>query len=131
MDEPIWLTRTMIGAVHADQIVEHGGGGGIREEGLLESALARPRDRWGYDPDTDLAALAAAYGFGIARNHPFVDGNKRTSLMAIYTFLAVNDLELEASEPEAVDMTVGLADGSVSGDDLAAWIRAHLVPWVD
>lgn len=131
MAEPIWLTRTMIGAVHADQIVEHGGGAGIRDEGLLESALARPRDRWGYDPDTDLATLAAAYGFGIARNHPFVDDDERASLMAIYTFLAVNDFDLEAPEPEAVDMIVGLADGSVSEDDLAAWIRAHLVPWVD
>lgn len=87
--------------------------------------------RWGHEPDTDLATLAAAHGFGIARNHPFVDGNKRAPLMAIFTFLAVNDLELEAPEPEAVDMIVGLADGSVSEDDLATWIRSHLVPWVD
>ena len=129
--EPTWLNRTMLEALHADQIVEHGGSAGIRDAGMLESALARPQQKWHYEPSTDLAALSAAYAFGIAKNHPFVDGNKRAALVATYTFLAVNGFELDAPEPEAVTMILGIADGSVSEDNLASWIRAHLIPWVD
>jgi death-on-curing protein len=111
--------------------MEHGGSLGIRDEGMLESALSRPRQKRHYEPDTDLAALSAAYAFGIAKNHPFVDGNKRAALVSSYTFLAVNGFELEAPEPEAVTMILGVADGSISEDDLASWIRSHLIPWVD
>lgn len=129
--EPTWLDRAILGALHADQISEHGGSHGVRDEGLLESAIARPKQKWHYAPETDLASLAAAYAFGIAKNHPFVDGNKRTALIAAYTFIAINDFELEAPEPETVGMIVGTADGSISEDDLASWIRSHLIPWVD
>ncbi len=121
----------MIETLHADQVLEHGGSLGIRDEGLLESALARPQQKWHYASGTDLATLAAAYAFGIAKNHPFVDGNKRAALVAAYTFLAVNDFELDAPEPEAVSMILGTADGSLSEEDLASWIRSHLTPWVD
>jgi death on curing protein len=129
--EPAWLDRPILEALHADQIMEHGGSLGIRDEGLLESALARPKQKWHYEPRTDLAILSAAYAFGIAKNHPFVDGNKRAALVAAYTFLAINGFELEAPEPETVTMILGTADGSLSEDDLASWIRSHLVPWVD
>lgn len=128
MEEPIWLTRAIVEAIHGEQILEHGGSLGLRDEGLLESALARPRNRWEYEPESDLATLAAACGFGIARNHPFVDGNKRAALVAVYTFLWVNGLELEAPEPEVYSMILGLADGSNSEDTLANWIRFHLTP---
>jgi death-on-curing protein len=129
--EPTWLDRPIVEALHADQILEHGGSLGIRDEGLLESALTRPQQKWHYEPGADLATLAAAYAFGIAKNHPFVDGNKRAALVAAYTFLAINDLELEAPEPEAVNAILGTADGSRSEEDLASWIRSHLTPWVD
>jgi death-on-curing protein len=129
--EPTWLDRAIVEALHADQIREHGGSLGIRESGMLESALARAQQKWRYDPSVDLAALAAAYAFGVAKNHPFVDGNKRAALVTAYTFLAVNEFELEAPETEAVSMVLGLADGSISEDDFAAWIRTHLIPWAD
>lgn len=117
--------------IHTDQIAEHGGSLGIRDERLLESALARPRQKWACESDPDLASLAAAYGFGIAKNHPFVDGNKRAALMAIYTFLAINGFELDAPEPEAVAMILGIAKGSSREEDLAEWTQARLEPWVD
>ena len=129
--EPAWLDRPIVEALHADQILEHGGSLGIRDEGLLESALARPQQKWHYEPDTDLATLAAAYAFGVAKNHPFIDGNKRAALVVAYTFLAINDFELEAPEPESVSVILGIADASLSEEDLASWIRSHLTPWVD
>jgi death-on-curing protein len=129
--EPTWLDRPILEALQADQVLEHGGSLGIRDEGLLDSALARPQQKWHYEPATDLATLAAAYAFGVAKNHPFVDGNKRAALVAAYTFLAINDLDLDAPETEAVSMMLGLADGSIPEEDLASWIRSHLIPWVD
>lgn len=129
--EPTWLTRAILEPLHADQIMEHGGSPGIRDEGMLESALARAPQKWHYDRNTDFAGLAAAYAFGIAKNHPFVDGNKRAALIAAYIFLSLNDLDLEAPEPEAVALIQGTADGSISEGELAAWIRSHLIPWVD
>ncbi len=129
--EPTWLTRAVVEALHADQILEHGGRLGIRDQGLLESALTRPQQKWHYGPDTDVATLAAAYAFGIAKNHPFVDGNKRAALVCAYTFLAINGFELEAPEPEAVNIIIGIADGSVPEGDLASWIHSHLIPWAD
>ncbi len=89
MSEPRWLTLTMVIAIHDEQLAIHGGAPGIRDPGMLESALDRPRNKWAYEA-AELPELAAAYGYGIARNHPFVDGNKRTSLLAIYTFLGMN-----------------------------------------
>jgi death-on-curing protein len=126
MKEPIWLERGALDAIHADLIREHGGPLGIRDSGMIGSALARPRQKWSYEPESDLAALAAAYGYGLARNHGFVDGNKRVALMAIYVFLLINKLELDADEPQAVDVLVGVADGSIAEDQLAGWIREHL-----
>jgi death on curing protein len=129
MDEPAWLDRILLEVLQADQITEHGGGLGVRDSGLLESALARPMHRWTYEPNVDLAVLAAAYGYGIAKNHPFIDGNKRAALMSVYTFLAVNGFELDAPESEAVTVILGLADGSFTEDELADWIRSRLVAW--
>jgi death-on-curing protein len=129
MKEPSWLDRTLVEVIHIDQIGEHGGSPGIRDEGLLESALVRPRNRWAYNPDSDLATLAAAYGFGLSRNHPFIDGNKRAALMAIYTFLAINGYELEATETEAVVIIMQTAEGASGEEELTDWIRDRLVPW--
>lgn len=128
MKEPIWLERVVIDAIHFDQLEQHGGIAGVRDENLLESALARPRAKWAYDADADFPLLAAAYGFGLTANHPYLDGNKRTAFMAMYTFLGINGLEIEAPQPEVVGVMLSLAAGESSERDLAEWIRAHLVP---
>jgi death-on-curing protein len=119
MKEPTWLDRPMLDAIHVDLIREHGGSLGLRDSGL--------RQKWAYDNQVDLASLAAAYGFGLAKNHGFMDGNKRTAFMAIYVFLFLNRLELEDDEPQAVDIMVGVADGSIAEDQLGAWVREHVV----
>ena len=121
----------MVLAIHDEQLAEHGGASGVRDEGLLDSALARPRNVLEYIHDADIGRIAAAYALGLARNHPFVDGNKRAALVSAYTVLALNDLELEAPEPEAVSRILGLSDGSLSEAELESWIRGHLVPWVE
>jgi len=126
--EPAWLSPLAVRAIHRDQIREHGGRSGVRDEGLLESALARARNRWPYGEDPDLADLAAAYAHGLAGNHPFVDGNKRTALMAAYTFLGINDHDLEAPEPEAVAMVVALSAGELAEGEFAAWVRRQMRP---
>jgi death-on-curing protein len=125
MNEPRWLSKTVILAIHADQIREHGGLLGIREMALLESALDRPRNRMNYGSDSDLEILAAAYGFGIARNHPFVDGNKRVAFQAMYVFLGINGLEITADEEEVVRMALALAAGDLTEAELAGWLRNH------
>ncbi|HEY0236358.1 MAG TPA: type II toxin-antitoxin system death-on-curing family toxin [Afipia sp.] len=122
MSEPLWLTRQIIEAIHDEQLAIHGGAGGLRDEGMLESALDRPRNKWSYE-QAELAELAAAYGYGIARNHPFIDGNKRTSLLALYTFLGVNGIDFDVPEAEAATMILSLAAGEVSEDGLTRWIR--------
>jgi death-on-curing protein len=127
MRKPIWLDATMVRAMHSDQIREHGGAPGVRDPGMLDSALARAQRKWHHDRNLDVAALAAAYGFGLARNHAFIDGNKRIALIAIYVFLALNARELEAEESDAMRLILGVADGSISENDLAAWIREHLI----
>lgn len=129
MDEPLWLERSLVDAIHADQLRQHGGSHGVRDAGLIESALARPRQRWGYQPETDLAALAAAYGYGLARNHGYVDGNKRIAYMAMYVFLGLNDTEIEAPEPEVVALMVEVASGERSEEELAEWLRRSTVPF--
>jgi death on curing protein len=125
--EPRWLSRVVVEAVHTDQLREHGGAPGLRDENMLESALARPRQRWRYEPDADLPALAAGYAFGLASNHPFRDGNKRIAFLALVTFLGLNGLELDATEHEVVTMMLRVADGRVTEDVLAEWVRAHIV----
>jgi death-on-curing protein len=122
MSEPFWLTRQMIEAIHDEQLAIHGGASGLRDEGMLESALGRPRNKWSYE-HAELADLAAAYAFGIARNPPFVDGNKRTSLLALYTFLGVNDIDFDVPEAEAAAMILALAAGEVDEEGLTRWIR--------
>lgn len=124
MKQPNWLSEAGIRKAHAELIVEHGGSDGIRDEGLLQSALARPRNLLAYGEPT-IFALDAAYGFGIARNHPFVDGNKRAALIAIVMFLRRNGHRLMAPEAEAVVVIRDLAAGSLSEDELAAWIAAN------
>ena len=121
----IWVATAVAEAAHAEQLAEHGGGEGVRDGGLLASAMARPRNLVAYG-DPDAAALAAAYAFGIARNHPFVDGNKRTAAVVAETFLALNGEALEVSDAEIVVAFVALAAGELSEVELADWFRAHL-----
>jgi death-on-curing protein len=125
--EPVWIRPDVVRAIHRRQIAEHGGADGIRDEGLLASALDRPRNLHAYgDPRPDLAALAAAYGYGIARNHPFVDGNKRTALVLTRLFLALNGAAFTASATSKYETMMRLAAGDLSEDAFAAWVRAHL-----
>ena len=126
MNDPRWLTITLVLAIHSDQIREHGGSLGIRDRGLLESALAQPANRLLYQPESDLPDLAAAYGFGIARNHPFIDGNKRVAFQAIYVFLGLNGLRVVSEEPEVVEVMLGAARGDLEEESLARWIRGHV-----
>ena len=122
MSQPKWLASETVVAIHEAQLIEHGGGSGLRDLGMLESALERPRNKWAYD-NADLASLAAAYGYAQAKNHPFVDGNKRTALMAIFTFLGLNDIDFDVPEAEFAAIILGLAAGEVSEESLARWIR--------
>mgnify|MGYP001594825495 CR=1 FL=1 len=121
MKEPRWLTEEGIRKAHSELIVEHGGTDGIRDENMLGSALARPRNLLAYGEPT-IFNLAAAYAFGLARNHPFIDGNKRTALIAVYIFLGKNGYRLEADNAEAVAVIQDLASGELSEEDLAKWI---------
>jgi death-on-curing protein len=122
MSEPFWLTRRMIVAIHDEQLAIHGGASGLRDERMLESALDRQKNKWSYE-SAGLDELAAAYAFGIARNHPFVDGNKRTSLLALYTFLGVNGIDFVVPEAEAAAIIQSLAAGDVGEQSLSRWIR--------
>jgi death-on-curing protein len=122
MTDPKWLTKQAVLAMHARQLAEHGGGAGIRDEGLLDSALQRPLDK-AYYGAPDLFDLAAAYAFGIARNHPFVDGNKRTALVASRTFLLINGFTVSAPKEDLLRTFLSLADGSLGEEELAAWFR--------
>jgi death on curing protein len=127
MSEPIWLPRDLVCAIHDEQLAIHGGPSGIRDEVMLLSALDRPRNKWGYG-ETDLIVLAAAVGFGLARNHPFIDGNKRAAFLSIITFLGLNGWDFVADETEAVVVIEQMASGSVSEDGLAAWLRDNVKP---
>ena len=124
--EPVWLSADLASAIHDRQLSEHGGPTGVRDEGALQSALARPRNQWEYDED-DRCALAAAYAFGLARNHPFADGNKRTAWVLARTFLALNAVELVFDPFDAVPTVQALAAGDLSESELADWFRQHLV----
>ncbi len=125
MKEPAWISKPVILAIHDEQLAEHGGGESVRDEGLLDSALTRPQNQFAYNRKADLAALAAAYAFGIARNHPFIDGNKRTAFVAMELFLDLNGVALTASDHDAVVTTLRLAAGEIEEDELAAWVRAN------
>ncbi|MBK9172856.1 MAG: type II toxin-antitoxin system death-on-curing family toxin [Blastocatellia bacterium] len=121
-----WLRLDAVLAIHQRQIAEHGGGGGVRDLGLLESVVARPQNIHTYEPEADIARLAAAYGFGIAKNHPFVDGNKRTSLVATRTFLLLNGYQFNATQVEKYLTFLSLAEGTLSEDELAQWLRERI-----
>lgn len=125
--EPIWLTRIVIDAIHNDQLREHGGLPGIRDENALESALARPQHKRNYANTTDVPTLSAAYAFGLVKNHPYRDGNKRIGFLAMVTFLGINGYELDATDAEVVAEIVALADGGVSEEALADWIRQNCI----
>ena len=121
-----WIVEVVIVAVHAEQIAEHGGKNGLRDRGLLSSALARPRNLVGYEAPT-VFDLAAAYAYGIAQKHPFIDGNKRTGFLAAYIFLALNGWKLIASEASAVEAMLALASGGMSEAEFADWLKAQSI----
>lgn len=123
--EPVWLDATDAVAIHDRQLAEHGGATGLRNPDGLESALARPINRWAYGED-EKAALAAAYAFGIARNHPFVDGNKRTAWVLARLFLALNDVSIAFATEDAIATVLALAAGDLSEEELADWFRGHI-----
>jgi death-on-curing protein len=125
--EPRWLTRPIVDAIHSELLLEHGGETGIAGGGedLLESALARPKNRLAYEPDSDLAALAAAYLFGLVKNHGYLDGNKRVGFAAAATFLLLNGVRLMASEADAYDAVIGVVEGSRTEPDVAGWLREN------
>lgn len=121
----IWVDLDVAFAAHDEQLVEHGGAAGIRDRSMLESAMARPLNLVAYG-EPDIADLAAAYSFGIARNHPFVDGNKRTALVVSETFLGLNGRRLTANDVEVVVTFLSLAAGELTPEQLADWFRAHI-----
>ena len=123
---PTWSTRRMLDVLHGAQLREHGGAPGVRDEGLLESALARPQQKWAYAESPDLATLAAAYAFGLAKNHPFADGNKRIALIALEYFLELNGYALAADDAHCVLAILALAAGDFGEKALALWIRKHM-----
>jgi death on curing protein len=125
--EPVWLAVEDALAIHDRQLAEHGGGIGVRDVGLLESALARPRNHWAYGT-IDPAVLAASYAFGIARNHPFIDGNKRTAWVAARLFLALNGHALTFTAEAAIAVVLALAAGDLTEAELADWFRTRLTP---
>ena len=125
--EPRWVQRVVVDAIHLDQIREHGGLPGLRDDGLLESALARPRHKWTYKRRPDLASLAAAYGYGIVNNHPYRDGNKRVAFLTMIVFLGLNGFDFVADEADVVTTMLKAAAGGRSEADLARWIRSHIV----
>jgi len=125
--EPRWLSRVVVDAVHADQLREHGGLAGLRDESALESALARPKNKWVYSDEREVAALAAAYGFALVTSHPYRDGNKRIGFLAMATFLGINGYELTATDENVVGEMLALAAGHVSEEELTRWIRDRVI----
>jgi death-on-curing protein len=127
MTGPVWVDLAVVLAIHDEQLAEHGGQPGVRDQGLLESALARPRNQFSYG-ESSIARLAASYAFGISRNHAFLDGNKRTSLVVAELFLHLNGFGLAASDAQCVTTFLQLAAGELTEDELATWIAANSAP---
>ncbi len=125
MREPRWISRRALVLLHAETLAEHGGLSGVRDEGLLDSALARPRNHFAYKKKCDLADLAATYAFGLSQNHPFRDGNKRVAFLAAGLFLELNGFEFVPEQMAAVQIFFALADGKVTEEELAGWIREN------
>jgi death-on-curing protein len=129
VDDPIWIGELLALAIHKRQLAEHGGLEGVRDPGLFQSALARPRHLFAYnEPTPGLPALAAAYAFGIARNHPFIDGNKRTAAVVCETFLELNGVSLAASDAEMYPVFLDLAAGQLTEEELATWLESRSRP---
>jgi death-on-curing protein len=126
MKEPEWIDRRVLVLLHQESLAEHGGRAGILDEGLLESALARPRQLWSYEARSDLARLAAAYAAGLVRHHPFVDGNKRVAFLAVGLFLGLNGFQLLADQVDAARTVLALAAGEMDEQGFAAWIRTRM-----
>ena len=126
MDEPVWVPRLVVESAHFEQLNEHGGSHGVRDQAALESALARPQHKHAYEENADFADLAAAYGFGIARSHRFVDGNKRTEFVVAQIFLGLTGYEIGATDEEVEETLIRLAGGKLSEKKLAEWIREHM-----
>ena len=122
MSEPVWLSVELVIALHDEQLREFGGLEGLRDRSMLESAIDRPRNKWAYG-ESDLAKLAAAYAYGLARNHPFADGNKRASLLSVFTFLGLNGIDFRADVAEAAVIFRDLAAGEIDEEGLSRWIR--------
>ncbi len=122
----IWIEQRMVIAVHDEQLAEHGGGSGLRDEGLLQSALIRPQNAAACNSDADICTLAAAYAYGLAKNHPFIDGNKRIVAVAMELFIELNGYKLNSSNVEGVIMMLKLSGGDMSEDELVAWLRANV-----
>lgn len=131
MPEPRWIPLAAIHIIHDRQIARHGGTPGLRDQALLEAGLDRPRNRSAYEPEADLAALAAALTFGIAKAHAYVDGNKRTALVAALTFLRINGLYMRPDPQEGFAMMEGIADSSVSEQQFADWLRQNQTPYAN
>ena len=125
--EPKWLNKKIAEAIHLDQIKQHGGSLGIRDEGLLESALDIPKNTWYYHPKSTMFELASSLGIGIAKNHPFIDGKKRTSFLLMYVFLAMNGFKIETSENDVVQVMLKVADGSIKESVLAKWLEKNSI----
>ena len=123
--EPVWIEAELALAIHDRQLAEHGGPIGVRDASALESALCRPRNQWAYG-EVDLCALAAAYAYGVACNHPFVDGNKRTAWVLARLFLAVNNVRITFAPEEAIHTVLALASGTLTELEVAEWLRARL-----
>ena len=121
--EPRWLSRVVVDAIHNDQLREHGGLPGVRDENVLESTIARAQRKWHYANQTDISGLAAAYAFGLVKNHPYRDGNKRIGFLAIVTFLGLNGYEFDAADADVVATILALAEGQLTEEALADWIR--------
>ena len=124
--EPKWVAASVVFAIHEEQLAEHGGGGEVRDQGLLDSALSRPRNLFAYE-NAELPHLAAAYAYGICKNHPFIDGNKRTSLVVAELFLALNGHALDAADVECVMVWQKLAVGEMDEQGLSQWFAQHIV----
>jgi len=126
MKDPCWINSRALLLLHEESLAEHGGLTGLRDENAFHAALARPQHVFNYEPDADLSRLAAAYGFGLVRGHPFNDGNKRVGFLAILLFLDLNGFELRVEQVEAIQAILALAAGKMSESEMAGWIRDHM-----
>jgi death-on-curing protein len=124
--EPKWIDKRALLLLHEESLAMFGGARGLRDEGLLDSALARPLNQYLYDASNDVAALAAAYGYGIAKNHAFVDGNKRAAFLCVGLFLSINERHLRADQVDAIQTMLAVAAGTLDEQGFAAWIRDHV-----